>query len=185
MNTKKRTRTSKFLSLVLRHQPEKIGLTLDEAGWVRVDVLLDALGSHGRKLDRESLEEIVRDCPKRRFALSDDGLRIRANQGHSVDVALGYVVAVPPEVLFHGTVARVLPAIRDSGLLKMKRHHVHLSADRVTASQVGSRRGKPVILTVRAGDMARAGHTFHRSDNGVWLTERVPPEFIHFRDGAP
>ncbi len=169
---------SKFLSWALRHRPDAIGITLDAAGWTDVEALLAAARAHGRPLTRELLERIVAESPKRRFALSEDGRRIRASQGHSVEVALGYAPAEPPEVLFHGTVARALPAIRAEGLQRMSRHHVHLSADEATARGVGGRRGAPVVLRVAAGRMRRDGFIFYRSANGVWLTERVPPEYV-------
>ncbi len=180
MKQGERTRISKFLSLVLRHRPDKIGLVLDDQGWVEVAHLLVRCAEHKRPITREVLQEIVDTSPKKRFALSEDGLRIRANQGHSVKVDLGYAPASPPTCLFHGTVGKVLPDIRAEGLLKMKRHHVHLSPDLDTASNVGSRRGKPIILVVRAGEMALAGHLFYLSANGVWLAEHVPPNFIDF-----
>lgn len=180
MNEPERKRISKFLSLVLRHQPEIVGIELDEAGWVDVALLLEKCAAHGKSFSREVLDEIVSTNPKQRFAISDDALRIRANQGHSVDVKLGHEVVEPPQQLFHGTVDRFLPLIREGGLAKMQRHHVHLSSSRETATQVGQRRGKPIILVVQAGAMARAGRTFFVSANGVWLTEHVPPEFIEF-----
>ncbi len=151
------TRTSKFLSLVLRHQPERAGLVLDEAGWVSVDDLLAGCAACGVELDRKQLEQLVQDSDKQRFALSDDGERIRANQGHSVSVALGYAPVEPPEILFHGTVERFLPSIRKQGLVRGKRHHVHMSATEDTAIKVGQRRGRPVLLKVRAGAMHRDG----------------------------
>lgn len=172
------TRISKFLSLVLRHQPERAGLVLDEAGWVSVDDLLTGCAACGVELDRKQLEQLVRDSDKQRFALSDDGARIRANQGHSVSVALGYEPAEPPELLFHGTVERFLPSIRRQGLVRGKRHHVHLSATEDTAIKVGQRRGRPVLLKVRAGAMHRDGIAFYESENGVWLTEHVPPGYL-------
>ena len=174
----RRVRLSKFLSFVLRHQPEAVGLSLDAAGWVEVDALLRACAEHGRRMSPEDLAEVVRENDKQRFAFSEDGRRIRASQGHSTDVALGYAEAEPPEVLFHGTVARALPSIRDKGLTRMKRHHVHLSPDEATAKSVGGRRGRPVVLRVRAREMRAAGHVFYRTDNGVWLTEAVPSAFI-------
>lgn len=180
MNERERTRTSKFLSLILRHQPELVGLTLGEGGWVEISLLLSQFKKQGKGLSRAALDEIVATSPKQRFAISEDGLRIRANQGHSVEVELGYEATEPPELLFHGTVAKVLPAIRTSGIARMQRHHVHLSPDRETATTVGERRGKAIILVIRAAEMARAGHEFFVSDNGVWLTEEVPPEFIDF-----
>lgn len=180
MNEKDTTRISKFLSLVLRHEPGKIGITLDEEGWVSVDELIAALNRNGKEIDFKTLEHVVDTNDKKRFAFSDDGELIRASQGHSVAVSLGYPPAIPPEILYHGTVARFLPAIRDTGIQKGQRHHVHLSASRDVATTVGKRRGQPVILTVRAGEMHDSGHIFHVSANGVWLTGSVNPEFIEF-----
>lgn len=171
---------SKFLSLVLRHEPGKIGLELDANGWTDCEHLIEAAGRHGKHFDRATLEEIVRTNDKQRFAFSEDGHRIRANQGHSVTVDLALVPRTPPELLHHGTVAKFLEPIRREGLSKGERHHVHLSADLPTATKVGERRGKPVILTVRAAAMVTAGHLFFLSANGVWLTDTVPPEFIEF-----
>lgn len=171
---------SKFLSWVLRHQPDAIGITLDPAGWTDVDALLAQARAHGRPLTRELLERIVAESPKQRFALSEDRGRIRASQGHSVEVELGYEPAMPPELLFHGSVDANVAAIRADGLRRMSRHHVHLSPDETTARSVGGRRGRPVILRVAAGRMHRDGHAFYRSANGVWLTEHVPPEYIEF-----
>ena len=171
-------RTSKFLSLVLRHEPAKIGITLDDAGWTDVGALLAACAAHGVTITRGELEQIVATSDKQRFALSPDGARIRANQGHSVPVELGLLPAEPPARLYHGTVDKFMDSIRATGLAKGERHHVHLSAELATATKVGSRRGLPVILTIRAGEMAAAGHLFYRSENGVWLTDHVPPEYI-------
>lgn len=173
-------RTSSFLSKVLRHAPESVGLRLDEAGWVDVDDLLAAAARVGVPLDRPTLERVVAENDKKRFALSDDGLRIRASQGHSVAVELGLSPQEPPEVLFHGTADRNLDAIRAQGLIPGRRTHVHLSADEATAVNVGRRHGRPVVLRVQSGEMHRAGRPFFRSDNGVWLTAAVPPEHIHF-----
>ena len=173
-----RTRVSKFLSFVLRHHPDAIGLELDDAGWVEVETLLRESRASGTAITRADLEEVVATSPKRRFALSEHGLRIRARQGHSVGVELGYEPATPPEQLFHGTVAGALESIRAQGLMRMARLHVHLSSDRGTATNVGQRRGAPIILTVRAGQMHRGGFVFYVSANGVWLTEHVPPEFL-------
>lgn len=172
--------TSKFLSLVLRHQPETIGITLDAQGWVAVDSLLAQLNAHGHRVDRALLDHVVATNDKQRFAFSADGSQIRANQGHSIDVDLALQPLAPPDRLYHGTVDEFLPLIRTGGLLKMSRQHVHLSADLETAMKVGGRRGKPVILQVRAGDLHAAGHAFFRSENGVWLTEHVPVAFIEF-----
>lgn len=171
-------KTSKFLSLVLRHDPGKIGLTLDQAGWVAVDDLLAACTTHGVKLDRALLETVVRQNDKQRFSFSEDGTRIRANQGHSVEIELGYAPATPPELLYHGTATRFLAAIRQQGLLKGARHHVHLSADVETAMRVGQRHGQPVVLTVKAAVMHQDGFAFYLSANGVWLTEHVPSGYL-------
>ena len=165
---------SKFLSLVLRHQPEEAGIILDEAGWVAVDELLAGCRRSGHAITPDQLREIVRTSDKQRFALSDDGTRIRANQGHSVEVDLGYEPAAPPGVLYHGTAERYLPSIRREGLSKGARHHVHLSQTVATATAVGRRHGKVVVLEVRAGDMHRSGLAFFRTPNGVWLTDSVP-----------
>jgi putative RNA 2'-phosphotransferase len=178
MSPETQKRTSKFLSLVLRHEPEKIGIRLNEAGWTDVDQLLAALAAHGKAIPRSVLETIVAASDKKRFAFSADGRQIRANQGHSVTVELGYEAQEPPELLYHGTATRFLAAIQQAGLLPQERHHVHLSADEDTAKKVGARHGKPVILTIRAGDLWRSGKAFFRSENGVWLTAHVPPEFF-------
>jgi putative RNA 2'-phosphotransferase len=180
MNERETIKTSKFLSLVLRHEPEQVGLKLDSAGWVRVNELLQAVNRHGVPLTLEHLQHIVATSDKKRFAFSHDGERIRASQGHSVDVNLQYVPQTPPELLYHGTAARFLDAIRQQGLLRMERHHVHLSAEMKVTLQVGARRGKPVLLTIRAGEMHRAGNVFYLSANGVWLVDHVPPQFIEF-----
>ncbi len=182
MDRKRRTSASKFLSLVLRHRPEAIGIALDEGGWVNVDDLLQRCAAHKRRISRAQLGEIVARCPKQRFALDEDGARIRASQGHSVDVDLGYSPAEPPDVLFHGAPSQALPSIREHGLVRMTRHHVHLSPDETTAAQVGGRRGKAVILRVDAARMCRDGHEFYCSANGVWLTEEVPPDYIEGLD---
>jgi putative RNA 2'-phosphotransferase len=180
MNPNRRTQISKFLSLVLRHKPETIGITLDDAGWVDVRTLLLALDRHGKALSREDLEEVVATNDKKRFAFSDDGRQIRASQGHSVEVDLQLDPIQPPDLLYHGTADRFVEPIRKSGLCTMSRQHVHLSPDTATASKVGVRHGRLVLLTVRAGAMHVAGHAFYRSANGVWLTDHVPPEFIEF-----
>ncbi|MCB1043908.1 MAG: RNA 2'-phosphotransferase [Acidobacteria bacterium] len=171
-------KTSKYLSYVLRHQPESIGLDLDAHGWADVTELLARSVSSG--LTRAALDRVVANNDKKRFEYSPDGLKIRASQGHSVNIDLSYEARTPPEILFHGTVDRFLDAIRNSGLMKMKRHHVHLSADMDTAQSVGDRRGKHVVLRVRAAEMDADGHSFFLSTNGVWLTEHVPPEYIEF-----
>ena len=171
-------RMSKFLSLVLRHKPELIGLTLDQNGWASVEDLIRLANRHGIRLTRPLLMQIVADNEKKRFALSDNGERIRASQGHSVKVDLGLPPALPPEILYHGIASRFLESILAGGLHSANRQHVHLSPDVATAMRVGQRHGSPVVLVIRSGEMAVAGHTFFVSANGVWLTDRVPQEFI-------
>ncbi|SEF33815.1 putative RNA 2'-phosphotransferase [Amycolatopsis pretoriensis] len=174
MNEKETIRISKRLSRHLRHDPAAIGLTLSPDGWAPVEQLLRALN-----ITREQLDEVVETNNKRRFAFDGTGTRIRASQGHSVDVDLGLADAVPPDVLYHGTVAKFLDAILREGLRPMNRHAVHLSATVDTARTVGARRGKPVVLRVDAAAMAAAGHAFQVSANGVWLTAAVPPEYLY------
>ncbi|MGW8970279.1 RNA 2'-phosphotransferase [Streptomyces platensis] len=178
MNAQRSVRLSKYLAKHLRHEPERIGITLDAQGWVPVAELMAAAARHGFPFTREELAAVVAGNDKQRYAL--DGDRIRANQGHSVPVDLDLPPAVPPAHLFHGTVARSVAAIREEGLRPMSRHAVHLSPDRETATRVGARRGKPVVLTVDTGAMHRAGHVFRVSANGVWLTSRVPAPFLRF-----
>ncbi|MER8005338.1 MULTISPECIES: RNA 2'-phosphotransferase [unclassified Streptomyces] len=178
MDERRTVKVSKYLSKHLRHQPERIGLTLDEAGWVEIDVLIAAAAAHGFRFTREELDHVVAHNDKKRFAV--EGTRIRASQGHSVDIDLGLAPATPPPYLYHGTVARNLDAIRAEGLRPMNRHDVHLSPDRETATRVGARRGRPVVLSVDAGAMHRDGHVFHVSENGVWLTRAVPPRYLRF-----
>ncbi|RZB18436.1 RNA 2'-phosphotransferase [Streptomyces sp. F001] len=178
MDERRTVKVSKYLSKHLRHQPELIGLTLDEGGWVEIDTLIAAAAAHGFRFTREELDHVVATNDKKRFAI--EGPRIRASQGHSVEVDLGLPPATPPPYLYHGTVAGNLGAIRADGLRPMNRHDVHLSADRETATRVGARRGRPVVLSVDAGAMHRDGHIFRVSANGVWLTQAVPPQYLHF-----
>ncbi|WP_017590772.1 RNA 2'-phosphotransferase [Nocardiopsis ganjiahuensis] len=178
MNNKEIVRASKFLSLVLRHDPARAGITLDPHGWVGVDELLSGCRRAGRPLTPEELREIVHTNDKKRFALSPDGLRVRAQQGHSVRVDLSLEPVPPPDRLFHGTVGRFLSAIHREGLRPMNRHHVHLSPDEETARKVGARRGTPVVLTVDSARMHADGHEFRVTGNGVWLAGSVPPEYL-------
>ena len=173
---------SKFLSLVLRHRPERIGLALDANGWANMDLLLNkAVQNANRIITREELLRVVASDDKQRYSISEDGLRIRANQGHSVKgIDLQLEPIEPPEELFHGTVAKYLDSIRKQGLRKRQRHHVHLSLDRDTAIKVGQRRGTAVVLLVRTSEMHAAGYRFFLSANGVWLTDHVPAEFLDF-----
>ena len=171
-------RHSKFLSYVLRHDPAQLDLELDRAGWVHVDDLVAAASRRDDSWTRDLLNRVVETNDKKRFEFSPDGTMIRARQGHSIDVDLGYETRVPPALLFHGTVKKHLESIFETGLLPMSRHHVHLSPDVATASNVGSRRGKAVILRVDAARMHEAGHEFMCTDNDVWLVEAVPAEYI-------
>lgn len=170
------TRASKFLSLVLRHRPEAAGITLDANGWAQIDALLAGARKANVPLTRSLLTLVVETNPKQRFAIDGTGTRIRAVQGHSVDVDLAYATASPPATLFHGTHAKVVGAILADGLKPMRRTHVHLSGDAETARAVGARRGRPVVLAVDAATMHAEGAPFWRATNGVWLCTAVPPE---------
>lgn len=172
------TAVSRLLSLILRHRPGDFGVSLDPAGWTTVTEVLTALSVAGKPVTAERLAAIVAASDKQRFAISADGTRIRANQGHSVPVSLGHEARQPPPRLFHGTVARFLPSIRQSGLVRGRRHHVHLSPAPEQALVVGARRGEPVLLEVEAAAMHAAGHMFLLSPNGVWLTDHVPPSYL-------
>lgn len=181
---------SKFLALVLRHRPGRIGLTLDAAGWADIDALIARAAGH-HPLTRALIEQAVAENDKQRYAISEDGRRIRARQGHSHAVAVALDLpavappaVAPPAVLYHGTATRWLDAILREGLDRRSRQHVHLSADADTAIRVGARHGRPVVLRVDAAAMVAAGHVFHRSENGVWLTEAVPPAFLQRLDDA-
>lgn len=178
------TRISKTLSYHLRHRPDELGLTLEPGGWVAVDELLAALARKGKAVTRAELDEVVARNNKRRFAFDATGTRIRASQGHSVEVDLELEPVTPPAVLYHGTSERAIAAIEREGLKKMRRHHVHLSADVATARNVGARHGPPVVLAVDAAAMHAAGVAFYRSANGVWLVDAVPPAFISWLSKA-
>lgn len=180
MTPQETTRSSKFLSLVLRHEPHKAGLTLDAAGWVPVQVLLQGCAAAGHALTLEQLQHITVTNAKKRFEFSPDGTLIRASQGHSIEVQLDYQPQVPPATLYHGTATRFLDSIREKGLLKMSRHHVHLSAETRVTMEVGARHGVPVLLTIDAATMHAQGHVFFQSTNGVWLTDHVPTLHIQF-----
>lgn len=169
---------SKFLSRHLRHQPERLGLSLAPGGWVGVDELLAACARRNFRVSRAELEEVVARNDKRRFSFDEAGARIRANQGHSVEVDLQLERAAPPPVLYHGTAGRAVELIAAGGLRRMGRHHVHLSPDVETARRVGARRGRPVVFAVDAAAMAEAGHEFYVSANGVWLVGHVPAEYL-------
>ncbi|MCA9777369.1 MAG: RNA 2'-phosphotransferase [Candidatus Eremiobacteraeota bacterium] len=182
MDSKKLKSKSKLLSLILRHKPETVGLTLDPQGWVEIETLLQALTLHRKGMSRATLDLVVAENDKARFSISEDGQRIRAVQGHSLSVDLELRRASPPSSLFHGTVARFLDKILSEGLKPMARHHVHLSADRHTAFKVGSRRGSAVILEIDAKAMVAQEREFFLSENGVWLTDSVEPEFLRVHE---
>jgi len=177
--SKKSTDTSKFLSYVLRHEPEAIELSLDKEGWAVIDDLILRAGNKGYALDRDLIVDIVENSEKKRFTISEDGLRIRAAQGHSTQqVNITYAEKTPPDVLYHGTATRFIAQIREQGLLPLSRQYVHLSSDEDTAIQVGQRYGKPVLLKIKATDIYEKGYKFYQADNGVWLTDHVPYEYI-------
>lgn len=179
MDTSTTKAVSKFLSYVLRHHPEAIGIKLDREGWADIDTLLARAAAHGRRISKSLLHEVVVTNDKKRFTLSSDGLKIRAAQGHSTpQVAIAHVPQIPPETLYHGTAERFLESIRAQGLVAGQRHHVHLSETKKTAVQVGQRHGKAVVLAVDSGKMQRNGFAFYLSDNQVWLTDHVPPEYL-------
>ncbi len=171
---------SRYLTLILRHRPELLGIDLDRAGWADVASLLRAMKRHGRPMSRSRLEAVVAADEKRRFTLSADGTRIRAAQGHSIALDLGLPPSVPPAILYHGTARHHLDAIFKDGLLPTRRQFVHLSLDVETARSVGSRHGKAVVLCVACADMITSGHVFFRADNGIWMTPAVPADFLAF-----
>jgi putative RNA 2'-phosphotransferase len=178
MDNKRRVKISKYLSKHLRHSPDALGLTLAPGGWVAVDDLLAACARRNFSLTRAELDEVVARNDKQRFAFDTTGTRIRANQGHSAAVDLQLEPVEPPDVLYHGTGQSAVDAILATGLSKMRRHHVHLSGDVETARKVGARHGVPVVFVVDCSAMRRAGHTFFRAANGVWLVDHVPPEYL-------
>lgn len=178
---KENKRLSKFLSYILRHDPSAIDLALDEQGWADTDELVKKIAQKEAGFSHEILQHIVTTNAKQRFRFNDDGKKIRASQGHSVEIELNYEEQQPPSILYHGTAEKFLTSILAQGLLKQQRHHVHLSADTETALKVGQRHGKPVILLVDAAAMFAAQHVFYQSDNGVWLTETVPAVFLQVK----
>jgi putative RNA 2'-phosphotransferase len=178
VDDKRLVRVSKFLSRHLRHAPEDLGLTLEPGGWVRVDDLLAGCKRAGMPIDLSLLREVVADNDKQRFAFDETGERIRASQGHSVEIDLQLTPQTPPDVLYHGTAQSTLASILSTGLRPMARHHVHLSAASATARKVGARHGKPVVLIVDAAGMCRDEYTFYCSANGVWLVDEVPPPYL-------
>ena len=178
MASRNDVRLGRFISLILRHDPSAAGVTLDEHGWAMVDELIAGMNQRGHHIDHTTLRRIVAENDKSRYSFSDDGLRIRANQGHSIDVNVELVATDPPPQLFHGTAARFLDSIKREGLTSQQRQHVHLAADFDTAVTVGRRHGTPVVLRVDSATMSQEGHTFWLSQNNVWLTEAVPWRYL-------
>lgn len=174
----KHVKLSRFLSLILRHKPEEIGLTLDNQGYLSVDELIEGINNTGRVIDKRILDEILSSDNKQRYSYDSTGTKIRANQGHSIEVDVGLLEKTPPATLYHGTSGKHIDDIMKHGLNKMTRTYVHLSEDYDTAVNVGSRRGAPVILKIDTAKMNEAGHEFYLSKNGVWLTDDVPAKFI-------
>lgn len=179
MSKKLLDETSKFLSYVLRHEPQAIGLELDTDGWTDIDTLISGAARDGRTLDRQLIQQVVDSSDKKRFSISEDGQRIRAVQGHSTKtVDLQFEEKRPPATLYHGTATRFMASIHEQGLIPGSRHHVHLSQEVETANAVGQRYGTVVILKVAALQMLEQGFKFYQAENGVWLTELVPVKFI-------
>lgn len=182
ISEKQLTHISKFLSLVLRHQPETISIQLDQNGWTDVNELIEKATNYGVKFDKETLKHIVATNSKKRFAFNDTLDKIRASQGHSIEIELGYTNQKPPTILFHGTADKFVQSILDTGLEKRNRQHVHLSSDLETALKVGQRHGKPFIFKVLAEQMYNDNFQFYISDNGVWLTDNVPTKYLKRND---
>ncbi|AMO20308.1 RNA 2'-phosphotransferase [Flavobacterium columnare] len=178
MNEKDIKNISKFLSLILRHSPETIHLKLDENGWADVEELITKSNKNRKALDFETLQYVVETNDKKRFTFNEDLTKIRANQGHSISVDLELQPQTPPDELYHGTVAKFIDTILKDGIQKMNRQHVHLSKDKETAIKVGNRRGTAIILKINTHQMAKDGYLFYCSENGVWLTDEVPPKYI-------
>lgn len=169
--------TSKYISLILRHKPDVIGITLDEHGWANVSELIEGVG-RTHPLDMQILEGIVASDEKQRYSFNEDKTLIRANQGHSIPVDVELEQVAPPEILWHGTGAKFVESINQSGLIAKSRLYVHLSRDYETAVNVGSRHGKPVVYKVHAKEMEQDGYAFYQSVNGVWLTKEVPKKYL-------
>lgn len=178
IDKKHHTKLSKFLSLVLRHKPEEIGIELDLNGWTDVKTLIEKMNASGKHIDLETLKVIIETNTKKRFSFNKDKSLIRASQGHSIKIDLGYKTKTPPSRLFHGTGAKYVDSIFKTGIKKKNRHHVHLSKDVETALSVGQRHGKPVIFEILSDTMSTEGYEFYESENGVWLTDEIPVRFI-------
>lgn len=182
MDEKKKKKISKFLSLILRHQPEVIGLNLDENGWVSVEKLIKACADYGKPFTSTELREVVETNDKKRFAFDETETKIRASQGHSIELEIEFEEKIPPKILYHGTAEENIGVIFAEGLKKMNRHHVHLSSETETAVTVGTRYGKPVIFEIDTVTMTAEGFEFYVSANGVWLVESVPPKFLKMNE---
>ncbi|MEP6924432.1 MAG: RNA 2'-phosphotransferase [Pyrinomonadaceae bacterium] len=182
MDEKGRIKISKFLSLILRHAPETVGLTLEDDGWVKVDELIAACAKNGRTFTFSELREVVETNDKKRFAFDESGKKIRASQGHSATVEIEFEKRTPPVTLYHGTAEKNVGLIFRDGLRKINRHHVHLSSDTETARKVGARHGKPIIFEIDTLAMLENNFEFFRSANGVWLVENVPPQYLRLID---
>ena len=178
MGKKSDTNLSKFISLILRHRPEEIGITLDKAGWADIGELIEGINRSGEYIDMETLERIVREDSKGRYSFNEDKSKIRANQGHSIHVEVEMPITAPPEKLYHGTADRFLDSIRRDGIRKMSRLYVHLSPDAETAFKVGVRHGKPVVLVIDTAAMTADGYVFRLSENGVWQSEDIPWRYV-------
>ncbi|HML64801.1 MULTISPECIES: RNA 2'-phosphotransferase [Dysgonomonas] len=178
MTEQDKKRIGKFLSLVLRHDPDKIGLELDEQGWANVKDMIDKCKKYRYHFSMEDLIEIVETNDKQRYSFNEKRNKIRANQGHSINIDLALSPVEPPEFLYHGTATRFLSSIMEQGIIKGSRQHVHLSKDKETATKVGSRHGKVIVLTIMTGKMHKDGILFYQSDNGVWLTDYVDVKYI-------
>lgn len=172
---------SRVLSLVLRHDPYSIGLSLDDDGWAVIDDLIAALRKDGKKVDREIIERVVETSDQKRFRISEDGLMIRANEGHSVSINIQLEEKAPPTWLFHGTSVAAMDTIESEGLERKQRDFVHLSSEQASARKVAERKGKPVVIEIAAGLMHKNGHVFYQGDNGVWMTDHVPPDYLNKR----
>ena len=177
-NKDKTKKISKFLSLVLRHKPEVIGINLDENGWVKVDELISKMNDYGKKIDKKTLAMVVANNDKKRFSFNSNKTKIRASQGHSINIDLAYQASKPPEILYHGTGQKSVSSIMATGINKRNRQHVHLSSDTITATKVGQRHGKVTILEIAAQEMFADGYEFYLSDNKVWLSDFVPTKYI-------
>lgn len=178
MDENRKKTIGKFISLVLRHDPQKVGLTLDEFGWANTEELISKCSKHRISFSMEDLIEIVETNEKRRYSFNEDCSKIRANQGHSIEINLELEPQTPPDFLYHGTATRFLSSIMKEGITKQSRQHVHLSLDKATATKVGSRHGVVKVLTINTKMMYEDGYEFFLSANGVWLTDIVPPQYI-------